>query len=105
MKKGQIVKVEINGKTYEGCVVDFLSKEETKQLKMYGQLIKVYIYELDLLQEYTYGYEVTSKMDENYNQYILWIKRWLFENNNHLFILSFRHLHISSDTEIAVIGG
>lgn len=43
MEKGQIVRININGKTYDGCVIDFLTKEEINQCKMFGQLIKVYI--------------------------------------------------------------
>lgn len=70
MKKGSIVKIELNDKTYEGCVIDFLTKEETTKAKMWGQLIKVYIYELDLVQEYTYGYELTDKVDNNYVIYV-----------------------------------
>lgn len=70
MKKGKIVLVNINNKKYEGCIIDFLTKEETKECKMSGQLIKVYIYDLKTINEFCYDYELTDRIDENYNNYI-----------------------------------
>lgn len=70
IKKGSVVRVNIGDKTYDGCIIDFLSKLDTKEIGMFGQLIKVYIYNLKEIQEFTYGYELTSDIDNNFDKYI-----------------------------------
>lgn len=45
-----------NGSVRHGTITDFLTKEETKQCLMYGQLVKVKMDDTGKEEEFCYGY-------------------------------------------------
>lgn len=59
--KGKRVRVYINEDVRYGTIVDFLTKEETKQCAMFGQLIKARMDDTGLEEEFTYDWELPEE--------------------------------------------